>query len=145
MLKIQDYSLTKFDESSDNHQYAIKKIKDYRFDTNFEILKEISGNENLCEFNITKLVVGGTSLVIRCSNGYSMMCYLIDCFNVYKKTISSSVYEKDIELTKKWRRIMKETYPDSDYVEDARNFIQQEKQELIQTINLEFNDQIQSL
>lgn len=145
MLKIQDYCLDKFDESSENHQYAIKKIKDYRFDTNFEILKEISGNENLCEFNITKLVVGGTSLAIRCSNGYSMMCYLIDCFNVYKKTISSSVYEKDIELTKKWRRIMKETYPDSDYVEDARNFIQQEKQELIQTINLEFNDQIQNL
>ncbi len=147
MDKIYDCNLMKYDENCREHKWITKKIKDYRFDKNYEILREITANEYLCEHNTTKLVGTGNQIFVRCSKGSIVHAtiFLIDAFNVYTRDLKSDEFVRDIELSKKWRKIMKKAYPASWYTEDVKEFLQEERRYRIEDVNADIDEQIEGL
>lgn len=147
MDKIYDCNLMKYDENCSEHKKITRQIKDYRFDINYEILREITANEYLCESNTTKLVGTGNQIFVRCSKGTidKATIFLIDAYNVYTRPFYSDEFVRDIELSKKWRNLMKKTYPASWYTEDAHKFLQEERRYRIDDINADIDEQIESL
>ena len=154
MNKIYDYNLIKLDKTCEEHKYPLKKIKVYRFDKNLDLLAELFKddfciNQDFNEANIEKLVGSGNNLYLKFIKAYYKgvrIVYLVNAFNVYCKHEShSNKYEKDDELSIKWRNIMKVAYPDSTYIEDAENFLTQEFNEEQEEAIKNFNEQLEAL
>jgi len=154
MNKIYTNNLMKYDATCEEHKYSLKKIKGYRFDKNVDLLNELFKGDfcisnDVYEENIEKLVGTGNNLYVKFKKEYYKgvrIIYLVNAFNVYfKRENVSNEYEKDIELTIKWRNIMKEAYPESTYVEDAEKFLTQEFNEDQEELLRNYNEQLENI
>lgn len=154
MNKIYTNNLMKHDATCEEHKYPIKKIRGYRFDKNLELLEQLF-QDDWCidnEFSIdsvNRLVGPYNHLYLMFIKAYYKgvrIIYLVDAFNVYSKHADvSNEYEKDVELSIKWRNIMKEAYPESTYVEDAVKFLEQEFNEDQEELLRNYNEQLEDI
>ncbi len=105
------------------HRKFLKLIKEYNFAENKELIKQALDDCKICDEEIKILVdnKGNIYLQIDVFDGFRdiIFHYLFDAFNVYeaKGKKINFVYSKNEELTQKWRKIMKNNYPNSNYAE----------------------------
>lgn len=142
MDKIYNESLQEFTEQD---KIVLNKIKDYRFDTNFEIIQELFSGDKICKKDLIP-VTDGKDLYLLLSlfdMNDDEYRYLFNAYNVY--IYNSLCYNRIENLTRKWRKIMKNTYPASWYVEDVKDLLQNEKAQRIEAIVNEIDEQINEL
>ena len=129
---------------SDRQARALKKVENYCFKDSFDLMAELVEDPYLFRLVIDEKDNLYVNFLAReCVSLYS---YYVNAFTVYTDSIQSSRYfAKNEELTKKWRNIMRSAYPDSNFVEDAKKFLNRERQERIDLINDDIDKQINNL
>lgn len=108
--------------------FALGKIKNYSFKNNLDTIRELLENPNLDNGIFTLFIDKQNNLFVKVSivKNFTIYSYYINAFEVYLSQYTTAMYVKNKDLTKKWRKIMKETYLDTKYVEDAQKFLKQE-------------------
>lgn len=142
MNKIYSENLNEYDKTN---KVVLNKIKDYRFDKNFEIIQELFNGDKICQKDLIP-VTDGKDLYLLLSlfnDDYDEYRYLFNAYNVY--IYDTYYYAQDESLTRKWRKIMKNAYPASLYVKDVKNLLQEEKEKRIEAVVSEIDAQINEL
>lgn len=108
--------------------FALRKINNYCFKNNLDTIRELFEKPGLDDGVFTFFIDKQNNIFIKVSmvKDFTVYSYYINAFSVYSGLYSTGVIVKDRELTKKWRKIMKEAYPDTKYVEDAQKFLKEE-------------------
>jgi len=151
METISPESLIKFNHNCHEHMQSFKKIKGYHFNSDPELIQKclkdyFVGGVFFDQDDLHKYVVEG-SFVIGIDFTDELLTnwkYVFDAFNVYWYGAGNK-YNRDVQLTKKWRNIMKEAYPDSTYTLDLRIFLENERQQHISEINEKYNAEINNI
>lgn len=142
-----------FEVNSDRQEKALKKIKNYNFKENLDLIRDLLEKPGLDDSIFRSFIDENDNLFIRVSimKNFNIISYYVNAFEVYKGLYTTAVYFKDKELTKKWRNIMKSTYKNSDnsfntsdYVKDGQKFLKTElnkkQNKLIEEYNQENTD-----
>ena len=136
-----------YDVDNERQEIALNKIKNYCFKDNLNLIRELLNKPDLLDAVFRSYVDNKDNLYVRLSlyENSRFISYCIDAYNVYTGSFSADVLEKDKELSKTWRNIMKSCYDTKNYVEDAKKALQQERQDLIDYVNSDINNQLESL
>lgn len=153
MRTIKFENLEKFQPDNIEHIDVLKKNSKYPFHTDLNMIKkfledtDFKGGLDIDERDYVKFVACdkfliGISIVEDISlNDY---CYLFDTFNVYF-ALNHSPYRLSSDLTKAWRKTLKNAYPKSTYAIDLRNHIREQKTKEIAEINEKYDNELKDL
>ena len=152
MKQIKAASLLKFQEGCKEHLDSFRKIRDYNFNSDIDVIQKLLESthfRNCVIFDnedLEKFVVEGTFMVkIDLDNEHlDAMKYLFDAYNVYCCE-TGNTYIRDDKLTKIWRSIMKTTYANSTYALDLRIQIEENRKQDIAEINANYDKEIENL
>ena len=153
MQEIHSSKLVEFSTENNDHVKTMEKNVDYPFYKNINLIKklltkmEFTGGISVDESDFAKYVLNNTLLVgidiyNIDSDGFK---YLFDAFNVYFAYEDSDTYDKSDRLTKEWRKLMKEAYSSPEYIQGLKDNLNLERQELIQKVNNDIDEQINNL
>ncbi len=122
---------------------ALKKISNYNFARNYNTIRKLLEKPDLDDAIFKLFIDKKNNLFISISlvQNFVIKKYYINAFSVYSGLYLTAVFVKDRELTKKWRKIMKETYPEPKYVEDAKKILKQELNEKQNKLIEDFNQE----
>lgn len=139
-----------FEVDSNRQENALKKIKNYNFKENLDLIRVLLERPCLDDIIFRPFIDENDNLLIKLSTmkNFEIVCYYINAFEVYKAMYATAIYFKDKELTKKWRKIMKSTYTQSvkyfntsDYVDDLQKFLKSELTKKQNKLIEEFNQE----
>ena len=139
-----------FEVDSNRQENALKKIKNYNFKENLDLIRVLLERPGLDDSIFRPFIDENDNLLIKLSTmkNFEIVCYYINAFEVYKAMYTTAIYFKDKELTKKWRKIMKSTYTQSvkyfntsDYVDDLQKFLKSELTKKQNKLIEEFNQE----
>jgi hypothetical protein len=153
MQEINNTRLVNFQPGCEAHEIVLSKNQNYQFYKNFELIKkflikmEFTGGLDVDEDDFKLYVTQNTLLIgIDIYNiDNDEFRYLFDAFNVYLAMDGESTYDKSTRLTQEWRKTMKNEYPDPSYVADLKKNLNIERQELIEQVNKNIDEQISEL
>ena len=139
-MAIHKASLVNFQPKCREHYLALKKSKYYELfsntdlflqmlaDINFDIVEDAEPDDFKRYIIEGKLYIGlDTTEYINLDENH----YLFDAFNVYYTTNDFSNYYMHTDLTKAWRKTLKNAYPNSTYGEDVSKLTKLELRELV--------------
>ena len=141
-------NLEVFDRTNERHMDALSKIAYYDFRKNLSNLtSKLSSNIFFYDESKIYYVDQDGNFYISIV-GINKDCndteFLIGSHKIYH-VYSEYSYMLNEALTKKWQKVMKEAYPNSDYVDILRTELEQERQIEIDRINRKYNHRIQNL
>ena len=132
MEKVYIDSVVDFDCGSLYHQDLLDEISEYNFIKNPTILIDfIKANLNIDlaeeDFELYCDCFDNIYLAFYNRNQHDdLSIYLVSPFNVYSREVYEEEYIRDENLTKKWQKTMKASFPKSKYAEDLQDKIQKE-------------------
>ena len=139
-----------YEVDSNRQEKVLKKISNYNFKENLDLIRELLERPGLDDGIFRPFIDENDNLFLRVSlmHNFEIVCYYINAFEVYKAMYTTAIYFKDKELTKKWRKIMKSTYTQSDkyfntseYVNDLQKFLKSELTKKQNKLIEEFNQE----
>ena len=126
-----------FDKTNEMHLEALQKLAFYDFRKQLnELLLKLTPKLFFVEESKKYLVDNNGNFyvsMVAIDKDYNDLEYLIGSHKIYFRYSDISYFEST-DLTSKWRKIMKQTYPNSDYVDVIKAEIEQEINELVEMI-----------
>ena len=153
MKQFHSASLVKFFSGCKEHQDIENNLSNYPFHKNLDLIKtfientDFPGGIDVDEEDFKKFIVEDTFMIgiDLINDDLDEYKYLFDAFNVYFCQEGSNTYYSDQNLTREWRKTMKNAYPDSTYAKVAKKLIRKEMQDEMNDIMEGYNKQLNDL